>query len=377
MSRGSAASAADPYEILGLISHEATKEQISKAARKLGLKYHPDKNPSKDAQEMFLSVQKAKELLLDETRRKEFDDKFNAERKRKAYDEERAQSMNKKRKDFKADLEARVSNAMHANNVQLHQETSSQQLQQQQQQQYVNQREEVERLRRDGRLRAEQQGRQQQQQQATTFATATSSENVEVKVKWRRMGVSQSEDSLYTLLSPYGSISQVSFIGTKGTSAVVTFDTNAAAAAAVAGMANNDEFRVTLIENKEIKKNTIFTHNFQTASNATTSSSDSYAHMSNAAIMKSMTSVQKGSSTQAHTELLWDVKRAVDRHGLEARLIRQEQGLQGIEHIADGARSVADEILAPTTVRQPAISHISDIELAVKEKRVLDALVNV
>ena len=34
----------DPYEVLGL-SHDAScsREEISKSARKLGLKYHPDK----------------------------------------------------------------------------------------------------------------------------------------------------------------------------------------------------------------------------------------------------------------------------------------------------------------------------------------------
>ena len=62
----------DWYKVLGC-SLEDTKEQISKASRKLSLKYHPDKNPSKSAEEMFLLIQKAKEVLLDVTARTEYD----------------------------------------------------------------------------------------------------------------------------------------------------------------------------------------------------------------------------------------------------------------------------------------------------------------
>lgn len=44
----------------------ATKADIKKAYRKLAFEYHPDKNPSKDAQARFIEIKKAYEYLLDE-----------------------------------------------------------------------------------------------------------------------------------------------------------------------------------------------------------------------------------------------------------------------------------------------------------------------
>jgi len=44
----------------------ATKADIKKAYRKSAFEYHPDKNPSKDAQAKFIEITKAYEYLLDE-----------------------------------------------------------------------------------------------------------------------------------------------------------------------------------------------------------------------------------------------------------------------------------------------------------------------
>jgi len=64
--------AKDYYQILG-VSRTATDRQIKKAFRKLAMKYHPDKNKSKDAEEKFREIAQAYEVLSDEKKRSQFD----------------------------------------------------------------------------------------------------------------------------------------------------------------------------------------------------------------------------------------------------------------------------------------------------------------
>lgn len=67
----------DLYEILG-IGHDATKEEIKKAYRKLALKYHPDHNPgNQEAEEKFKEVNMAYEVLSDPDKKKEYDETGN------------------------------------------------------------------------------------------------------------------------------------------------------------------------------------------------------------------------------------------------------------------------------------------------------------
>jgi curved DNA-binding protein len=64
----------DYYEILG-VSKDASYEDIRKAYRKLALQYHPDRNQGNaQAAEKFKDINEAKEVLLDETRRAQYDD---------------------------------------------------------------------------------------------------------------------------------------------------------------------------------------------------------------------------------------------------------------------------------------------------------------
>ena len=63
----------DYYKILG-VDKSATKEDISKAFRKLALKYHPDKNPNDiAAEEKFKEITEANEVLSDPEKRKKYD----------------------------------------------------------------------------------------------------------------------------------------------------------------------------------------------------------------------------------------------------------------------------------------------------------------
>ncbi len=60
------------YFILGLNIY-AQEHEIKQAYRKLALQYHPDRNPSKDAEAIFKEVNEAYEILGDSQRKFEYD----------------------------------------------------------------------------------------------------------------------------------------------------------------------------------------------------------------------------------------------------------------------------------------------------------------
>ncbi|PIO72171.1 DnaJ domain protein [Teladorsagia circumcincta] len=66
----------DPYATLG-ISRRATAKEIKRAYKQLAKEWHPDKNTAPEAQERFVAISRAYELLSDPLRKERFD-KFGA-----------------------------------------------------------------------------------------------------------------------------------------------------------------------------------------------------------------------------------------------------------------------------------------------------------
>ncbi|KAA3463751.1 dnaJ protein ERDJ3A [Gossypium australe] len=62
----------DPYKVLG-VEKSTSQREVQKAFHKLSLKYHPDKNKSKGAQEKFAEINNAYDILSDEEKRKNYD----------------------------------------------------------------------------------------------------------------------------------------------------------------------------------------------------------------------------------------------------------------------------------------------------------------
>ncbi|MCB9060741.1 MAG: molecular chaperone DnaJ [Halobacteriovoraceae bacterium] len=63
----------DYYEVLG-VSKSADKNTIKKAYRKLAMQYHPDRNPdNKEAEAKFKEASEAAEILLDDDKRRKYD----------------------------------------------------------------------------------------------------------------------------------------------------------------------------------------------------------------------------------------------------------------------------------------------------------------
>ncbi|KAI0662554.1 hypothetical protein C8Q70DRAFT_908800 [Cubamyces menziesii] len=74
----------DPYQVLG-VKRDASPAEIKKTYFSLARKYHPDTNPDKNAQEKFLEIQEAYDILKDEKKRADYD-KYGAASQQPGFD---------------------------------------------------------------------------------------------------------------------------------------------------------------------------------------------------------------------------------------------------------------------------------------------------
>ena len=238
----------DWYAILGCDSSTA-KEGIEKAARRLAMKYHPDKTTDPEAPEKFLLVQKAKEILLDDTKRKVIDEKLEAVAKRAAYEAHKNQSMDARRKRMRDEFNDRLNKATNQKYVPTEAEVFQNELKKRSKI--------IEDLRKKNSHLMEQTLHEtvnKESQQTKDFMNyrknmvdSGSNAHCQLKVKWKRTAESHSDDSLYQVFKRFGSIEDTVLVGTKGTSGLITFTDASSAKKACEFYRDSDEYRVSIL----------------------------------------------------------------------------------------------------------------------------------
>lgn len=286
----------DWYAIVKCSIH-STKEEISKSVRKLALKYHPDKTDDPKAPEIFLQIQNAKAFLLDDAKRAEYDEALKKISKRKQYDAEKNQHMNATRKKMKQAFEDNLMKATSSKNdttVHAHVEKTT-----------IN-KDVIDRLRKENIERMHNMEKDINEENKQSPEEDISSA---IKVKWRRGDESYSDETLFQIFKTFGDIGDISFVGTKGDSACITFLNPVHASNAVNLYLNSSKFRVTLYDVSTKKKNSIFSHTY--AGNLPPSGTSPHINVF-------------GGNNENSSELLRAMKRAVEREALLQKMQADE-----------------------------------------------------
>uniref|UniRef100_A0A0M3IF30 DnaJ homolog subfamily C member 17 n=1 Tax=Ascaris lumbricoides TaxID=6252 RepID=A0A0M3IF30_ASCLU len=213
----------NPYEILG-VDKDSSDAQIVKAFRKAALKWHPDKNPDRKqfAQEMFLKISRALEILTDVAARAAYDHVCAAKSARKIYVQRRTQQESESRRKLREELERREASGYAAQQDELRAQAQLQK--------------EIERLRKEGSemLRRERENieREIHRKRDAFMAAATSSSDAEyseaearLRLKWKR-GLNDSdydETELRRIFGKYGRISALVMSSSNKGSAIIEF----------------------------------------------------------------------------------------------------------------------------------------------------------
>lgn len=224
----------NPYEVLGL-ELGASDAEISKTYRKKARTLHPDKlqNLSAVQQEaaahQFQQLQEARVFLLEHPARKRYDAHLRSLRQQQEHQRARVQAQSDRRQTLL---------------TQLHrQEQEAREQQQQQKRKAQSSSASTEHLQRQGKKLRE---------EAAVAAQQKAEQQVrrlQIRLKWSRkkLGKSCSEHSISRLLSAYGTVKNVTMIGSKGNLALVTFASELSCDKVVKAFSDSETYRATYV----------------------------------------------------------------------------------------------------------------------------------
>lgn len=240
----------DPYDALG-VGFGASDAEITRAYRKLALKLHPDKQgpglsekKREEIAKQFHDIKEARTFLLDAEHaedRRQYDARRESERMRREANAARELNMSHRRKRMRDELKEK--------------EAQARQQSRKQQQTEKAEKDVVDQLRKEGQQRREEQARRdtekelerefwkQRQERKITL------EERQVRLKWdrKKMKISPSVDSIASLLSQFGAVESVEFLGKKGNQALVTFQDASSCRPCVDAYATNKEMRAKFV----------------------------------------------------------------------------------------------------------------------------------
>lgn len=210
----------DLYAILGL-EPGADEKEVARAYKKKSLKHHPDRGGDADK---FRELTHARDILLDPSEKKKYDEKLSQERLARKRQLERMNSLNEKRKKMRDDQIQRE------RGVDLKRQQATEAARRRQE--IVNLRERTEARKRDLEESLSRLGRSNGASEPATDRSASQGSKSErtVRLKWDRRAVSHSDETIIDKLRQYGEIEGVKM---KSSSAKVIFADKRAAAQAV------------------------------------------------------------------------------------------------------------------------------------------------
>lgn len=252
----------DPYQALGLILG-ATDAEITKAYRKLALKFHPDKQSKKNlsqaemeaVEQRFHDIKEARTFLLEnKEKRAKYDLKRASEQKRKESEAQREKTMSAQRKEMR---DALLRKEQEAKQAQSKRGTSHQSRTKKRERENL-----VDQLRRDGAKLREEYGQREAAKQAEQELEREyrkqkkelkeQIENRQVRLKWdrKKIKISPSEDSIAQLFEKergFGTVESVELLGSKGNQALVTFADASSCRPCVDFYKNSKEMRAKFV----------------------------------------------------------------------------------------------------------------------------------